>query len=192
MRLRIAQEGLAVQAAEERLQFVVHFAGMDLNRLRAGDWLNLREDLAAFLASDLVLAVDTPPQEYSADDFRALQQEVQQLLRGLVSKREPSGSHWPLSTYTELFDLPGIKYGLTPLDTLGSPGRNMPRVKGPTREVFVYVLFQLLWQEGTERILQCPECQTIFYRNRHQLYCTRRCVNRANQRSWRAGKRQPI
>lgn len=37
------------------------------------------------------------------------------------------------------------------------------------------------------RIRVCPEpkCRQLFVRVRKQVYCSRRCVNRANQREWR-------
>ena len=38
-------------SAEERLEFAVTFATMDLKGLRPGDWLNLRDDLTSFIGS---------------------------------------------------------------------------------------------------------------------------------------------
>jgi hypothetical protein len=178
-----------MNTAEDRLRFVVEFASMDLDRLRPGDWMNLKDDLQAFLCLDQVVVEGRRPQDFSPDEFRALQQEVQQVLRELVQHREPSG-HWPLANHTTPFRVQ-VAYQVTPLDRLGRPGRNMLGVRGPTREVFLVVLSHLLWQEATERIVQCPECGTIFYRNHKRRYCTRRCVDRVNQRSWRASKRQP-
>jgi hypothetical protein len=39
----------------DRIAFMVRFAGLDLDRLRAGDWMNLRDDLAVFLHGRTVL-----------------------------------------------------------------------------------------------------------------------------------------
>src|SRR5262245_9598072 len=40
---------LQMQTADDRLTFAVRFAQMDLDHLRAGDWLNLRDDADTFL-----------------------------------------------------------------------------------------------------------------------------------------------
>src|SRR5919197_2968064 len=64
-------------------------------------------------------------------------------------------------------------------------GRNMLEVSGTTQNVFLVVLYVLLSREPTDRILRCPECQTVFYRIRKQQYCSRPCVHRAAVRKWR-------
>jgi hypothetical protein len=176
--------------AEDRLRFAVAFASLDLDRLRAGDWLNLRDDLQGFLALDQVSVVGLLPYEYATEQFRALQQEVQQLLRDLVQQRQATG-HWPLAHHTTPCRL-DVEYHVTPLDGVGMKGRNLIRVRGPIRDVFLFVLIHLLWQEPTWRVAECPSCHTIFSRDRaNQDYCTRRCVNRVNKRTWRAQRRQP-
>jgi hypothetical protein len=179
-------DDLVMETPEERLKFVVKFAGMDLDHLRDGDWLNLREDLQTFVSVDQFIIEGPPPHEYTVDEIRALQQELQQVLGDLVAKREPSGNHWPLTQYTKLIDLKDLALGVTPLDPLGMPGHNMLRAQAPARNVFFLHLFLLLCQQPTGRILRCPECGTIFFRVKGQRYCTRRCVNRVNQRDMRA------
>jgi hypothetical protein len=180
-----------MDTAEERIRFVIRFASTDLEQLRPGDWLNLRDDLQAFLALDQVVIVEGPrPQDYTADDFRALQVEVREFLSGLVQARKPSG-HWPLAHHSKFITFQHLAYYVTPLDAIGHPGRTRLGVQGSTRDAFWSVFIFLLWDEGIERLMACPECGTIFYRNRKQRYCTRRCVDRVNQRSFRASKRQP-
>jgi hypothetical protein len=181
-----AADDLVMETPEERLKFVVKFAGMDLDHLRDGDWLNLREDLQTFVSVDQFIIEGPSPHEYTVDEIRALQQELQQVLGDLVAKREPSGNHWPLTQYTKLIDLKDLALGVTPLDPLGMPGHNMLRAQAPARNVFFLHLFLLLCQQPTGRILRCPECGTIFFRVKGQRYCTRRCVNRVNQRDMRA------
>jgi hypothetical protein len=179
--------------AEDRLRFVLEFAAMDLGQLRRGDWLNLQDDWQAFFCIDHVIVEGPRPQDYSPDEFRALQQEVQQLLKELVQQREATG-HWPLAQHTTPFPV-HVTYEVVPLDRLGLPGGAMFRWRGPTRDVFLLVFSSLLQQVGTGRIAQCPECGTICYRNHKRKYCSRRCVDRANQRSLRArqepGPRRP-
>jgi hypothetical protein len=183
-------DDIVMETPEERLKFVVKFAGMDLDHLRDGDWLNLREDLQSFVSVDQFMIEGPSPHEYTTDEIRALQRELRQVLEDLVAKREPSGNHWPLTQYTKLIDLGRLALGVTPLDPLGMPGHNMLRAQAPARNVFFLHLWFLLGQEPTGRILRCPECGTIFYRVRGQRYCTRRCVNRVNRRDWVEAKRQ--
>jgi hypothetical protein len=176
---------------EERLRFAVAFAGMDLDRLRPGDRLNLLDDLWDFLTIDMVIVDGSPPQKLRASELCDLQCEVRRVLTEMVAKREPSGNHWPLSNFIPLVDLEHVPLGITPLDSLDMPGRNLLRAKLPMRDAFFWTLGILLCLEPTQRILQCPECGTIFYRVRNQQYCGRTCVNRANKRTWRAVNQPP-
>jgi hypothetical protein len=175
-------DDIVMETPEERLKF----AAMDLDRLRDGDWLNLREDLQSFVSVDQFMIEGPSPHEYTADEIRALQRELRQVLEDLVARREPSGNHWPLTQYTKLIPLGKIDLGVTPLDPLGMPGHNMLRAQAPARNIFFLHLFLLFCQRPTGRILRCPECGTIFFRVKGQRYCTRRCVNRVNQRDMRA------
>src|SRR5215471_1040577 len=86
-----------MSTAAERLQFVIRFAQMDLDALRPGDWLNLRDDFLTFFGRRgqreplagrggiLTSPLDHPlPEEYSEENFRALQAEVHHILSCLV------------------------------------------------------------------------------------------------------------
>jgi hypothetical protein len=190
-----------MQTAKERLQFAIRFVQMDLDRLRPGDWLNLRDDLEAFLGRHLLdhlasqedLAapvaaigdiIGTPseapyPEQYGVDDFRVLQQETKRILSGMVDRRE--GVHNKSSAARISIDLDLLNLGYIP----SLAGRNMLEVSGTTQNTFVTVLYLLLSREPTDRILRCPECQTIFCRIRKQQYCSRPCVHRAAVRKWR-------
>jgi hypothetical protein len=184
-----------MKTAEDRLRFVVEFAGMEL------DQLNLKDDLQTFFgggrhgegtlasfAGALVMPLQVPlPQDYTEDHFRKLQQDVRQLLHDMVGNRD-------LSVQNTSTPIPmQVEFSVQPWDDLGFPGRNVLAVRGSTRDCLLWLLSHLLAQEPTGRIVRCPSCETIFYRDRaNQEYCTRRCVNRVNKRSWRAGKRQSV
>jgi hypothetical protein len=190
-----------MQTAKERLEFAIRLTQMDLDRLRPGDWLNLRDDLEAFLGKLLLewlvsqedpaapLAaigniVGTPteapyPEEYGVDDFRVLQQETKRLLTHMLDQREGAGVSSSQARIPVCFNL--LNFGYVP----SLAGRNMLEASGTTRNTFLVVLYFLLSREPTDRILRCPECQTIFYRIRKQQYCSRPCVHRAAVRKWR-------
>jgi hypothetical protein len=175
--------------AAERLQFIVRFAQMQLDALRPGDWLNIRDDFHAFWRQRETAAepggimaqpLQHPsPQEYTEADFRALQTEVYGILNGFVCERESPGFSLQLAEIHAQFgilnvgarDIPG---GWTLLQALGH-----------TRDMFLLIFFFLLSRQPTDRILRCPECHTIFCRIRKQKYCTRACSNRATVRQWR-------
>jgi hypothetical protein len=190
-----------MQTAKERLEFAIRFAQGDLDQLRPGDWLNLRDDLEAFLGKHLLdqhlsqedpaapLAaledvVGTPteapyPEEYGVDNFRVLQQETKCTLSRMLDKRE--GVHVPSSPVLISVRCDLLNFGYVP----SLAGRNMLEVSGTTQDTFLMVLYVLLSREPTDRILRCPECPTIFYRVRKQQYCSRPCVHRAAARKWR-------
>jgi hypothetical protein len=177
----------------ERLHFAVRFAQMNLATLRAGDWLNLREDFLAFLGQSrdparwltisdkgglVTCAWEEPlPQNFSEQDFRALQKEVRTVLHAAAG--DNMGEQPPII---------GVKTELRvqPLDGRAfNPGGYVTNIFGPTRDMFLFVLLDVLRHEPPDRILRCPECQTLFVRAYTQVYCSRRCTNRASIRNWR-------
>ena len=92
---------------EERLDFSIRLATMEFQRLRAGDWLNLREDLAGFLSAGAgqsepleafggvgVGPLEQPlPRDFPEKAFRALQRDLADVLEAFAywdgSPREP-------------------------------------------------------------------------------------------------------
>jgi hypothetical protein len=64
-------------------------------------------------------------------------------------------------------------------------GGYFTNVIGPARDMFLFLLLDMLRQEPPKRILRCPDCQTLFVRTYGQVYCSRRCTNRAGIRAWR-------
>lgn len=175
--------------AADRLRFVVRFAQMDLERLRPGDWLNLQWELRDFLQplhEDLapgglyVCPTDTPlPEEYSREDFRALQAETRDILAMVVASRDDNRV-WQRTPIQIRIGAPQVPW---PADR--NPGRHLLVAQGATRDMFLLLLWTLLGKSNTASLLSCPECGTIFFRKRNQEYCSRTCVNRVSQRRWR-------
>ena len=187
-----------LRSGADFLQFAVAFAQMDLERLRQGDWLNLREEFEASLgrtsfigaSGNCILAhpTDPPmlpdfrpqdfplPQDYTAQDFQKLQTMLLPHLQD-----ESSGSTIPVGTaYTLAYQW--VMHGLD----RSTPGRRQLIVSGVTSECFLRILTWLLEQEPPGRILACPECRTLFYRFKQQAYCSRKCGNRLTVRNFRA------
>jgi hypothetical protein len=172
-----------MQTAAERLKFAISFAQLDLDRLRPGDWLNLRDDLTTFLGLQvgrrrpvadtggvLVAGLDGPqPEDLSIDDFRRLQAEVRSILAEQVDV-QPTGEH--IASFRAI----QAEYAVLPWAIY---------IRGPVHDMTLLTLMHLLFRQPTAPIRRCPECQTIFYRVRKQRYCSRPCVHRTAVRKWR-------
>src|SRR5687768_12390462 len=88
---------------EQRIEFAVNFTAANLDFYRTGDWLNLREDIKAFLGVFAVGEIDmalykmglfTPleqplPDDMTEGNLRALQADMKGVLEFFV---EPAGT----------------------------------------------------------------------------------------------------
>jgi hypothetical protein len=204
-------------SSEDGLQFVIRFAQMDLEALRAGDWLNLWEDFLAFLhlsesrgiGYETMTAVrfkdnarevysptishrftgilgegEADPRAVSDEDFAALLGDAQRDARTILDAftRQPR----PEDT-VEGFVIPVVArcpWGMMVKD-------QGLLVNGSALQLFNEHVLYLLGLESPDRILRCPECDTIFYRIQKQAYCSRQCSNRATQRRWRERHEAP-
>ena len=179
----------ALRPGADFLQFAVTVAQMDLMRLRAGDWTNLREDFEASLghtswiaasgncirAHPVASGASPLPWDFTLQHFQALQQQILPLLQDEAHATMPVGTMYTLAHVWYIDGLDGL-----------TPGRRELVVSGDTAECFVRILTWLLEQEPPGRILACPECGTLFYRHKQQAYCTRKCGNRLTVRNFRA------
>jgi hypothetical protein len=176
----------------ERLQFVIRFAQMDLDTLRPGDWLNLKDDVGWFLTGsvfghnypddepvggDMEIRPLDPPylEDYPQEAFRVLQEETLHILKYMIIER---GAWAPIPIQIRLA-APSLD-GLIPVT-----GQHLLIAEGPTRDAFLLRMLMLMARHPTNRIRRCPECDAIFYRVGKQQYCSRVCVNRATVRTWR-------
>jgi hypothetical protein len=184
------KESIAVERplsdTAKRLKFAIQFAAMNLDDMRPGDWLNLKDDLASFLGQKRgqrtyiatksavrVTPLEHPlPDEYTEENFRALQQETNLLLQSLVWEGGLSADLLGIHVHVGIVALPGTT-------------DYIHFAQGATRDVFLLYLWLLIREEGVDRIKRCPECKKMFYRVAKQQYCTRACTNRANVRAWR-------
>jgi hypothetical protein len=179
----------------ERLGFAVQFVNTDLNHLRAGDALNLRDDLARFLApthpDDLadtgsVWATAVPsPQQSSVDTLRELQWLATALLVRVVDLISDDRAWRPFSP-SDFLDAPKLvaSYRLT----RRRRGRLMMEVRGPLPDVFLLTLHHLLAGDEPDRIRRC-KCGRLFFRIRKQESCTLKCGKRFAMRRYRQTER---
>jgi hypothetical protein len=179
-----------VWSTKDRLQFAVRFASLDLNRLREGDWLNLRDDFREFLAGPKLQHMPTSA-DYSEAAVHALQGDMLTLLRQLAGPptEVPRGRDGAIR-----FDAPlDVRFALNVM-WLGenNQGRkSLLVVAGSFRDRVLWTLSHLIGDAPTDVIRACPACGTLFARVRRQQYCSARCVKRLAMQHWRqttAGK----
>lgn len=184
----------------ERLDFVARFAEMKLEKLDAKGWTDLRDEVAAFTSLDRFQKLDQglsgtqafdrrsgkPPKEIY-DTFVPLQAQVRDVLYSVVDMRDLLAEK---QTQKEVASVPipaipiSARYFLRPSNPPFTD-RNELCILGSERDIFLFTLLDLLASEPTNRLKRCPECQKMFVRVRKQLYCSRKCVNRVNARTWR-------
>jgi hypothetical protein len=179
--------------------------------MRPGDVLNLRDELAEFLGlrelrkaldatrpnprwsmtekiARALVSADVPDKVFayperpdavdtcSTDELNAIATEFQKAL-----------------VVTTMGEFAGRVKSFTSFQfrkSIFSPiGNRILVVTGPLLEVACATLCFLLRSETAQRLRRCPECDTLFFRVRKQLYCSRHCVNAANMRAWRKTSR---
>ena len=178
----------------ERLRFAVELANTDLERFRAGDWLNCREELGEFLLAKagaaasfqdlggiLAQPIEPPfPHDFPEEAFRVLQTDVRDVLRatalGVRAVNQRGASLRALKTKA----VPTLKLAVLPLPTHGQISAS-----GSVRDTFLLILFFLLAQRP-RIIRECPEpnCRTLFVKQGKQKYCARLCASRASVRDY--------
>jgi hypothetical protein len=188
-----------MQTAEERVRFAIQFIQLDFDRLRAGDWLNLREDLKSFLFpeglfSGFQIFPEDMPEEHSVDAIQVLRHDVRELLEAVVMCGEDRTNGEDEDEPVPRLAFPSPQLSVRPGFLLFPEQRPEHLIliwNGPFRDAFLMQLIMSVTQLPLDTLRRCPECGTIFYRVRKQQYCSRPCVHRANMRTWRqsdAGK----
>lgn len=202
--------GVIEQVRARWLQSVIEFVNMDLDQLRAGDWLNLQEDLVRlagfqrrYTFEDTAMATQAfgaSPWPVSRrwsttaprDLIPQLQAEVQQYFRGVIELQTYYEQLFSRAVADPLPELPEVAIPETRVklwpywwpEREDSPTGVSQLIDGTLRDLLLWRLAFVLACDASH-VRRCPECRTIFYRVRKQLYCSRRCTNRANMREWR-------
>lgn len=176
---------------EDRLRFAIRFCQEDLNRMRAGDQINLREELSFFMyGAPMSASVATPSgviafdeieiSQLSNEELSKLQKEVYEVLNCAASWGKAIN---PRSVIKPDSPLPRHHISVD-LDLR----QDLIGVHGSSRDCLLFILYRLLVQEpGTvRRISLCPGCGRIFYKIKRQKYCSQRCSNRMYMQEYRS------
>jgi len=185
-----------MQKAEDRIKFAVDLATKNFDLLRAGDRLNLKEELGVFLHGGkgfpqtrdslggvIVSAIERPlAQDYTPEDFLELQQQIRRLLI-------------PIALSASAKNAAGARVqAIQPVDIVVNwavvPAGNQAEIvaSGSVRDCFLTRLLFLLAGRPPGKILICPACTSIFFKDGKMLYCSRRCANRMAARRFQKQK----
>jgi hypothetical protein len=177
---------------------------MDLNSLRPGHWLLLREDLTNFMIlSDSMLIINkldpwwetTPP-----DVIAAVQTHTREFVLSWVTMhteqredyradRQTSPDKPDTTTVQTGRGIQGeIRLEYQIITERGPDGvaRTMLHYHGAPQAAFLYAVQLHLKDAPPDAVRRCPECATLFVRVRKQVYCSRACLNRSGVRRWRS------
>ena len=181
---------------EKQIEFAIKFCGDNLDRYRAGDWLNLREDLKSFLGflgatkphNDAPMKIGffmpgSAPlfDEMTEDDLRAIQTDARLILDMFIE---------PAQGITIRQRMPTVKITLD-YASMRMFGHPFVTRHGATRDCVLGLLLRLIEHEKTTPVVRCPQCGMIFYRRGKQIFCGRTCTNRAMVQRKRAGNAKP-
>jgi len=172
-----------MKTRQQRLDWAVDLASLDMDTITPGDLLNLRLKLQEFVSGGLKEGMTIndlggafgsvnqkpQPEEYSLQDFQKLVKRVGGLLRNAVLYE---GKMVGVKT-------PTIEHFFAP-----AGGQLLVIVGGSTEDVFLHKLMQLLQLEGADRLLLCPLCRRVFLRRGKRKYCSRECNNRSSYERW--------
>jgi len=184
---------------EERLVWVLTFAQRDLTRLSEGDWLNLTEEMTAFILTSHVPRLfneeeilefgkahpypvvfspeflSTPP---SREEIQQLQTEINGVLTDLLTQGRVEIGKLSMEVKLYTWGTPP-KYGLS---------ENFEDLQSAV----LYRICQL-WGAHGDRVKRCPACQRLFVAGRpNQHYCSPRCQNRVKVQEYRKRLRAGI
>lgn len=202
---RIPHPPVRISTHEDRARWVIQFAQMDLDTLRPGDWVNLREDIHQFahlvpghyqLAGKLRSATDphtgasflhrvSPAIAYGIHGI--LDGDTAVLTDDDIRAIQPRVLAWLRALTTPPEPRVARPFNFVPFQGRVDMGfEGIPFVAATAHDLFWWHLLVLILSEQPGRhILRCPECDTIFYRVQKQAYCSRTCSNRVMQKRFR-------
>ncbi len=179
---------------KENVKWALRFAELDLEKLRPGDRLNLLFELHEFFVLPDALRLGVTPYSLPLPEsvtpehwgeIRQLQEKVRGLFGGLVQTKQQWGVSLPEIPLREMKVGSYLHPPLANPDPAVEHGKAQLSFSAPWQDAFLLLLTFCVWQANLDNLVTCPECETLFLRNRRQRYCSRTCTNRATLRAWR-------
>jgi hypothetical protein len=189
-----------MKGAEDRRRFAVEFANLELDQLRPGDWLNLRDDHLVFLGcaddtdygwagevrapqlKDNIASmggiIANPqkghyPHGMSVDAYKSLQSVVRNILETACHVDDPINGSAELGEIRFRGRIVTYFNKAPYLDVFGN-----------AHELTLQVLADLLRGFPKTPIKRCSECKKLFVAIGKMIYDSRECSHRATVRKW--------
>ncbi len=169
-----------------RLEWVLHFARLDLEHLRPGDRMNLVDELAEFLGrvpggyepardiAGITISAIGDLENPSDAELLELQRQTSELVEQIA------GFH-----RSELRSLEKVRWHIWPDENEGY----FIHLLGAYQDLFLFLVAKLITERSAGDFRRCTECDSFFLRtDPRQIYCSLRCRNRVSQRLDRARK----
>jgi len=202
-----------MKSDEERISFVLRFMQTDLNGLREGDWLNLREDVMTFLGWS-----PRWREQITLEGVGSIKEEVSNVLGGTArtfAPHAPGGWEAQLPRMLlyggvqkeDVFRLidrgrKGFALGVERVRFLffdvSEPGKTRVLVgtsleedgslsTAALQDAFLFSLLTTLSRLDITYLRRCPVCSRFFYAEHgRQIFCTPQCASRAGTKRFRA------
>lgn len=201
-----------MKSDEERISFVLRFVQTDLDGLREGDWLNLREDVVTFLGWS-----PRWREQITREGVRSVKEKVSEVLGGIARAFAPytpgdQETHLPrqLSYRVQKEDAlrlvdrgkKGFALGVERVRLLffdmSEPGKTRILIEtsleedgslgtAALRDAFLFSLLTTLSRLDITYLRRCPVCSRFFYAEHgRQIFCTPQCASRAGTKRFRA------
>ena len=163
-------------ASWDLMKFFIRLANTDVRKLRAGDFLNLQEDLLKFFSLGFLDIKDQPP---NVDEFESLQKTLSKHLYELMDKGKtalgPFGSTIVAMRHTAKIS-----------DSEEKAIFSCTNFPTDLDKFYIHEFAKLLEKYGS-LLSKCPHCGRIFIQLRkNAMYCDRKCQRVAVMRRIRA------
>lgn len=169
---------------DESIQFAIGFARQNLDHYRAGDWLNLRDDLKRFFGTE---GIDVDPEEPTGAMLGEPDEDLSKVGEADLKKLQ-------IVTRSFLSCFAGAEVSILPIINVSIRPRRIkhedrtyscPTAFGSLPDCMQTMLNYLLLVRPEASIELCPDCKQLFYRTGKMKFCSSTCTNRAMQKAKR-------
>lgn len=184
--------------ARERMEWFLRFTEMDLSQLRAGDWLNLREDI-------WLLVHGLPLERVEEQEVSLTQEEEKRLTPETIAFVQSQVKRWieGIARFQTSFRKEKADWKILFAEPVSGPIRSVsfstdrsgfPSISVEADNLWDELLFALgaTWCGINETELRrCPTCERPFLMDHgRQKFCSFKCKNKEAQRRYRKTRQE--
>lgn len=182
--------------SRERMQWFLRFTELDFSQFRAGDWLNLREDiwllvrgLPLYREGQKIVLTEAEERQLTPENLTTLQPYVKNLLKEWARFNELVGNK---SKDWKWFAT-GVKGRILTVSFSATPdGSKWISVEAEHLEdVFLFTLGSAWCGLSETELRKCPSCERLFLIDHgRQKFCSFKCKNTEAQRRFREAHKE--